>query len=258
MPIICVIWRVSIQFLAFLASTGSPSQVPPMRTFCARRGFTLIEMLLVVSIIVMLISLLLPSLSGSKCHAEKLQCMANMKAMGGGASYFITDNARMLPGPSWYGQTAKYTTGSKTLAQWLAPYMGYPKASGTANVNKQFICPSFAPVKPTGYALEDCVIYGAVSENNPATGKRVFGYPAFDGSPEYGPSVYTVVKNPSRKMAVKDIDQYNNPTAGWVAATARGPIHCYTPGAIVLRNALYFDWHVETSREFINGALAPN
>ena len=229
-----------------------------MRTFRCRRGFTLIEMLLVVSILVLLISLLLPSLSASKCHADKLKCMSNMKAMGGGAAYFIVDNVRMLPGPSWYGQTAKYTTNSRNLAQWLAPYMGYPKASSTANINKEFICPSFAPVKPAGVAEADCVIYGALSENNPATGKRVFGYPAFESAPEYGPSVSTVLKNPSRKRAVKDIDQYNNPTAGWVAQTARGPIHCYTKGDVVMRNYLYFDWHVETVSEFLNGAAVVN
>lgn len=229
-----------------------------MRTFRCRHGFTLIEMLLVVSILVLLISLLMPSLGASKCHAEKLKCMSNMKSMGSGMAYFIVDNVRMLPGPSWYGQTAKYTTGTKNLARWLAPYMGYPKASSTANINKEFICPSFSLVKPAGVAEADCVIYGALSENNPATGKRVFGYPDFNSAPEYGPSVYTVVKNPSIKRAVKDIDQYNNPTAGWVAQTARGPIHCYTGGTIVMRNYLFFDWHVETVTEFINGGAVAN
>jgi len=218
------------------------------------KAFTLIEMLLVVSLIVLLISLLMPSLSASRCQAEKLGCMSNMKAMGSGTAYFITDNARMLPGPSWYGQTAKYTTGSRTLAQWLAPYMGYPKASSTANINKQFICPSFFRVKPAGVAEENAVIYGAISENNPATGKRVFGYPAFNSAPEYGPSTYSVVKNPSSKEAVKDIDQYSASTAGWVANTARLPMHCYSGGSEVLRNYLFFDWHVATIKEFLNGA----
>lgn len=221
---------------------------------CRPRGFTLIEMLLVVSLIVLLISLLLPGLSTSRCHAEKLTCMSNMKAMGSGTAYHISDNVRMLPGPSWYGQTARYTTGSKNLAQWLAPYMGYPKASGTANINKEFICPSFFRVKPAGVAPENAVIYGAISENNPATGKRVFGYPAFDGKPEYGPSTYSVVRNPSKKEAIKDIDQYSASTAGWVANTARQPNHCYTTGSIATRNYLFFDWHVETVKEFLNGA----
>ena len=221
------------------------------------RGFTLIEMLLVVSLIALLISLLLPSLSSSRCQAEKLACMSNMKAMGSGMAYHISDNARMLPGPSWYGQTARYTTGTKNLAQWLAPYMGYPKASSTANVNKEFICPSFFRVKPDNVAVENAVIYGALSEKNPANGKRVFGYPAFNSAPEYGPSSYSVVRSPSSKRAVRDIDQYSEPNAGWVAQTARIPIHCYDGSSIVIRNYLFFDWHVETVKEFLNGTHSP-
>ncbi len=219
------------------------------------RGFTLIEMLLVVSLIILLISLLLPGLSVSRCHAEKLSCMSHLKSMGGATAYHISDNTRMLPGPSWYGQSAKYTTSSKTLAQWLAPYMGYPHASGTANINREFICPSFFRVKPAGVALENAVIYGAMSEKNPATNKRVFGYPAFEGSAEYGPSTYSVVKNPSSKPAVRDIDQYSEPTAGWVAQTARVPTHCFDNSSIVTRNYLFFDWHVESVKEYLNGTV---
>lgn len=228
----------------------------PLRLEEATKAFTLIEMLLVVSLIVLLISLILPGLSASRCHAEKLTCMSNMKSMGSGMTLHISDNVRMLPGPSWYGQTAKYTTGTKNLAQWLAPYMGYPKASGTANTNKEFICPSFFRVKPAGVAEENAVIYGAISENNPATGKRVFGYPAFESQPEYGPSTYSVVKSPSSKKAVKDIDQYSASTAGWVANTARTPSHCYDSGSVAIRNHLYFDWHVESTKEFLNGSAA--
>ncbi len=217
-------------------------------------GFTLIEMLLVVSIIALLISLLLPSLQGSRCHAEKMQCLGNMRAMGSGLMQHIVDNQRMLPGPSWYGQTAAYNSGSKDLARWLAPYMGYPVASSTTRINQYFICPSFFRVTPAGVAPQNAVIYGALSENNPATGKRVFGYPAFDGKPEYSPSSINAVRSPGTAKAVKDIDQYNNPTAGWVAQTARGPIHCYTGGSEAFRNYLFFDTHAASEREFLNGA----
>ena len=94
----------------------------------------------------------------------------------------------------------------------------------------------------------------------PAGGQepRVFGYPAYGTAPEYGPSTYSVVRSPSTRQAVKDIDQYAAAAAGWVAQTARGPIHCYTTGSVALRNDLYFDWHVETVREFIDGSAIAN
>jgi len=230
-----------------------------MKSLRLGRAFTLIEMLLVVSVIALLLALLTPTLRAGKCHADKVRCASNMHSMGNGLSQFIMDNQRELPGPSWYGQSARYNNSTKALNRWLAPYMGYPRAtSSTSHINQQFICPSFQPVAPTGTALADCVIYGALSETNKSNGRRVFGYPAFDGAAEYGPSGISSVRNPATAKAIKDIDQYNNPTAGWVAQTARVPIHCYTGGSEALRNYLFFDFHVETIREFLNGSPTGN
>lgn len=56
------------------------------------RAFTLIEMLLVVSIIALLIALLLPSLARSKEHAHVAVCMTRLSQIGAAAINYTVEN----------------------------------------------------------------------------------------------------------------------------------------------------------------------
>jgi prepilin-type N-terminal cleavage/methylation domain-containing protein/prepilin-type processing-associated H-X9-DG protein len=57
-----------------------------------RRAFTLIEMLLVVSIIALLVALLLPSLSKAKQHAQVAICMTRLNQIGSAALTYAASN----------------------------------------------------------------------------------------------------------------------------------------------------------------------
>jgi prepilin-type N-terminal cleavage/methylation domain-containing protein/prepilin-type processing-associated H-X9-DG protein len=64
------------------------------------RGFTLIEVLVVVAIIALLIAILLPSLSRAREQARTSVCLTQLKQMGNGVLMYVTDNRSYLPGPA--------------------------------------------------------------------------------------------------------------------------------------------------------------
>ena len=67
------------------------------------RAFTLIEMLVVVSIIVLLIAMLLPSLGKAKYNAQLTLCQTRLKQVGASAIHYAINSSRFYPqrrGPS--------------------------------------------------------------------------------------------------------------------------------------------------------------
>lgn len=62
-----------------------------------RRGFTLIELLVVIAIIAILISLLLPALSGARERGRELSCAARLKQIGVGLQLYWQDFDRQMP-----------------------------------------------------------------------------------------------------------------------------------------------------------------
>ena len=57
-----------------------------------RRGFTLVELLVVVSVIALLISILLPSLRSARDQAKSIKCLAHMRGVGQAAMMFSSEH----------------------------------------------------------------------------------------------------------------------------------------------------------------------
>jgi prepilin-type processing-associated H-X9-DG protein len=76
----------------------------------------------------------------------------------------------------------------------------------------------------------------------PGTSRRVFGYPAFEGAPEYGPARIVVVPNPAEREAIRDIDKWINGSAGWADRCPDDPAHGWGQGQ-AKRNYLFLDGH---------------
>ncbi|MEN9360274.1 MAG: hypothetical protein RL095_1809 [Verrucomicrobiota bacterium] len=95
-----------------------------------KRPFTLIELLLVVTVIAILLSLLLPALRGAREKSHLATCSSNLRQIGMALQNFSGDNQGNVPNKisgtmfSWVGKAGTNTTLSVTTRP-LNAYLGY-------------------------------------------------------------------------------------------------------------------------------------
>src|SRR6059058_675293 len=115
-----------------------------------RRGFTLVELLVVIGIIALLISILLPALNKARKAANTVKCMANLRSIGQGLQLYASQNKNYIPGSPntsarhlWeqhapnYGNG--YCPGISQIFDWQAPIakmLGIPFDEGDSNVSR--------------------------------------------------------------------------------------------------------------------------
>jgi prepilin-type N-terminal cleavage/methylation domain-containing protein/prepilin-type processing-associated H-X9-DG protein len=89
-----------------------------------QKGFTLVELLVVIGIIALLISILLPSLNRARETANKVKCSNNLKQIGLAIQLYTNDNHGSYP--RTYSNTSATATApvdpSSTGASWSDPF----------------------------------------------------------------------------------------------------------------------------------------
>ena len=119
-------------------------------------GFTLVELLVVVSIIALLLALLLPSLRGARRQARLAACASNLRQIGLSIRVYAGENQDYVPrGPApdlaedfeardfatnqlWIGASAAY---APTQHPWRHNGLG-PLLVSTTREARQFFCPA--------------------------------------------------------------------------------------------------------------------
>jgi prepilin-type N-terminal cleavage/methylation domain-containing protein/prepilin-type processing-associated H-X9-DG protein len=69
-----------------------------------KRGFTLVELLVVIGIIAVLIGILMPALSRARKAARTTACLSNLRQMGNAWVMYLGDSKGRLPHSVWHNQ----------------------------------------------------------------------------------------------------------------------------------------------------------
>jgi len=89
-----------------------------------RKGFTLVELLVVIGIIALLISVLMPALNSARSAARLVQCQSNFKQVYNALLSYVTENGGYLP-PQADNNWETQGTNCETFIR-LNTYLGQP------------------------------------------------------------------------------------------------------------------------------------
>lgn len=133
-----------------------------------RRGFTLVELLVVIGIIAVLIGILLPALNKARESGNAVKCAANLRNIGQGFSGYLAENKQTFPpayiyraAPGWGGAPDAFPNPTHGYVHWSSYIYGNNYTGAAAEA---FKCPSLEngglpPTNPKAGGLDDGQVF---------------------------------------------------------------------------------------------------
>ena len=163
-----------------------------------RNYFTMIELLVVISIITILAATLLPALSSARNKAKEISCVSNQKQLGTLFSFYTNDSNDYYPPYNTAG-----TTWVKLLFTGSDQSVTSPLSMKYSSTSALLLCPSFQ----NGYASyfrNNYLLDSVASRPDYAYNYQWIGSSAYYSGDTSIPAKTTQVKRPSETIMLAD------------------------------------------------------
>lgn len=204
----------------------------------SRRGFTLFELLVAISIIAVLATVFLTVMNRMRAAASSAVCVTKMNQIAGGMAMFTQENNGKLPTSPKYnalftGQGPYFNRDDRRLQSHIGDYLGSPESdTWSTNGSLMTFDPTFAwpEFLKQGRRGGPSIVLNASAMFQQGEEQR-------RGNPWTGERLDNIV-DPQDVRMFTEVDQKNT-NAGWKSLLPPGPIHGN------YRNTMYFDLHIE-------------
>lgn len=190
-----------------------------MKTREPKKGFTLVELLVVISVIALLLAILMPSLNKARELANRIVCGQNLKTLGQASTTYANSYNGFYVPASFYAfgpdPTQPGNPNKNTHFRWLnnqayASYVQKKEFTGEENIAfskayalpKEFLCPSDRITKDPTNAAEGVLV--SFAYNGTEWGWSMLNKKSTDPRQSYCGHRVDLLKSPADKLQFTD------------------------------------------------------